>query len=99
MYEHGIKVTPVFLLADGKASWLLPPSLVSLLSGATLQPENTYSHILKVTGHVWESQKGLASTLITATTSVHLPKPASTDLTIKPDSVLANPIGKDRVRS
>ena len=44
-------------------------------------------------------KKGLASTLITATTSVHLPKPASTDLTIKPDSVLANPIGKDRVRS
>ena len=52
MYEHGIKITPVFLLADGKASWLLPPSLVSLLSGATLEPENTYSHILKVTGHV-----------------------------------------------
>ena len=36
-----------------------------------------------------------ASTLITATTSVHLPKPVSTDLTIKPDSVLTNPIGKD----
>ena len=38
-------------------------------------------------------QKGYASTLITATTSVHLPKPVSTDLT-KPDSVLTNPIGK-----
>ena len=38
-------------------------------------------------------------TLITATTSVHLPKPVSTDLTIKPDSVLTNPIGKDGVRS
>ena len=46
-----------------------------------------------------KAKKGLASTLITATTSVHLPKPVSTDLTIKPDSVLTNPIGKDGVRS
>ena len=30
---------------------------------------------------------------------VHLPKPVSTDLTLKPDSVLTNPIGKDGVRS
>ena len=52
MREHGTKTTLVFLPADGEASWLLPPSLVSLLSGATLQPENTYSHILKVTGQV-----------------------------------------------
>ena len=37
--------------------------------------------------------------LITATTSVHLPKPVSTDLTIKPDSVITNPVGKDGVRS
>ena len=36
-----------------------------------------------------------ASTLITATTSVHVPKPVSTDLMIKLDSVLTNPIGKD----
>ena len=41
------------------------------------------------------AKKGSASTLITATTSVHLPQPVSTDLTIKPDSVLTNPIGKD----
>ena len=34
-----------------------------------------------------------------ATNSVHLPKPVSTDLTIKPDSVLTNPIGKDGVPS
>ena len=39
--------------------------------------------------------KEKASTLITATTSIYLPKPVSTDLTIKPDSVLTNPIGKD----
>ena len=36
-----------------------------------------------------------ASTLITATTNVHLPKPVSTDLTIKSDLVFTNPIGKD----
>ena len=99
MHEHGTKTTPVFLPADGEASWLLPPSLVFLLSGNTLQPENTYSCILKVTGQVWESQKRIRITLITATTSFHLPKPVSTDLTIKPDSVLTNPIGKDGVRS
>ena len=46
-----------------------------------------------------KTKKGLASTLITATTSVHLPKPVSTDLTIKPDSVLTNPIGKDGMQS
>ena len=46
-----------------------------------------------------KAKKGYASTLITATTSVHLSKPVSTDLTIKPDSVLTNPIGKDGVQS
>ena len=50
MHEHGTKTTPLFLLADGEASWSLRPSLFSLLSGGTVQPENTYSHILKVTG-------------------------------------------------
>ena len=55
----------------------------------------TRKHILKVAGQVWESQKRISITLITATTSVHLPKPVSTDLTIKPDFVLTNPIGKD----
>ena len=57
MREHGTKNTAVFLPADGEASWLLLPSLVSLLSGGTVLPENTYSCILKVTGLVWESQK------------------------------------------
>ena len=46
-----------------------------------------------------KAKKGQASTLITATTSIHLPKRVSTDLTIKPDSVLTNPIGKDGVQS
>ena len=45
-----------------------------------------------------KAKKGKVSTLITATTSSHLPKPVLTDLTIKPDSVLINPIGKDGVR-
>ena len=52
MREHGIKTTPVFLLADGEASWLLLPSSVSLLLGSTVQPENTYFCILKVTDQV-----------------------------------------------
>ena len=99
MWEHGTKTTLVFLPADGEASWLLLQGSVSLLSGGTVQSENTNSYILKVTGQVWESQQRITIKLNTATTSVHLPKPVSTDLTIKPDSVLTNPIGKDGVRS
>ena len=52
MREHGTKTTLVFLPADGEASWSLLPSSVSLLSGGTVQPENTYSSILKATGQV-----------------------------------------------
>ena len=52
MREHGTKTTPVFLPADGEASWSLLLSSVSLLSGSTMQPENTYSHILIVSGQV-----------------------------------------------
>ena len=50
MYEHDTKTTQVFLPADGDVSWLLLPIFVSLLSGGTMQPENTYSSILKVIG-------------------------------------------------
>ena len=50
--RHGTKTNLVFSPADGEASWLLLPSSVSLLSGGTVQPENTYSCILKVTGQV-----------------------------------------------
>ena len=50
MCEHGTKATLVFLPAHGEASQLLLPSSAPLLSGATVQPENTYSHILKMTG-------------------------------------------------
>ena len=50
--QHGTKTTPVFLPADAEPSWSLLPSLVSLLSGETVQPENTYSCIVNVTGQV-----------------------------------------------
>ena len=52
MHKNGTKTTLVFLPADGEASLLLLPSSVSLLSGGTVQLENTYSSILKVTGQV-----------------------------------------------
>ena len=93
--RHGTKTILIFLPAHGEASWLLLPSLVSLLSGSTVQSENTFSYILKVTSQVWESQKRISiNSLITATTSSHLPKPVSTDLKIKADLVLTKPIGK-----
>ena len=55
MRKHGTKTTLVVLPADGEASWLQLPSLALLLSGSTVQPENTYIWILNVTGQVWES--------------------------------------------
>ena len=48
MREHGTKTILVFLPANGEASWSLLPRSVSLLSGGTVQPEITYSCILKV---------------------------------------------------
>ena len=42
-------------------SWSLLARSVFLLSDGTMQPENTYSHILKVTGKVWEAKKRLES--------------------------------------
>ena len=50
--QHCHGITPVFLPADREASWLLLSSLISLLSGGTMQPENTYSCILKATSQV-----------------------------------------------
>ena len=52
MHEHGTKTIPVFLPADGEASWSLLPSWISLLSGGTVQPENTYSSILGLTSEI-----------------------------------------------
>ena len=50
MHKHDAKTIPVFLHADVEASWSLPPSSVSLLSGGSVQLENTYSCILKMKG-------------------------------------------------
>ena len=50
--QYSTKTTLVFLPVDGEASWLILPNSVSLLSGSTVQPKNTYSCILKVTGQV-----------------------------------------------
>ena len=52
MREYGTKSTPAFLPADGEASSSLLPSSVSLPSGGSVEPENTYSSILKVAGQV-----------------------------------------------
>ena len=52
MCEYDTKTTLVLLPAAGEASWSLLPSWVSFLSGGIVQPENTYFHILKVTGQV-----------------------------------------------
>ena len=57
---HGTKTIPVFLPVDGKASWLLLPNMNSLLSDGTVQPEKTYSYMLKVRGQVCESQKRIS---------------------------------------
>ena len=50
--QHGTKSIPVFLPADAKGSCFQLSSLVCLLSGGTVQLENTYSCILKMTGRV-----------------------------------------------
>ena len=79
----------IFLPADGEASWSLLPDSISLLSSGKVQPENTYSCILMLK----------ASPLITATSSVEFPRLVSSDLKIKLDLVLTNPIRKDRMQS
>ena len=45
MHEHGTETTLVFLPADGEASWSLLSSLVSLLSGGTVQPEKDNNNL------------------------------------------------------
>ena len=53
-----LKLSQYFYLLMEKPSWSLLPSLVSLLSGGTVQPENTYSFILKVTVRSEKAKKG-----------------------------------------
>ena len=50
--QQGTKTTLLFLPTTGEASWLLLPNSITLLSGSTVPPKNTYSSILKVTGQV-----------------------------------------------
>ena len=52
MHRHVTKPAPVFFLADEEPFWLLLPSVMYLISGGAVQPENIYSCILKVTGQV-----------------------------------------------
>ena len=80
MREHGNKTTPIFLPADGEASWSLRPSSFSLISGITVQPENTYTQGDRSN---LKNQKKKKKRMISINTSIHLPKPVSIDLTIK----------------
>ena len=57
---HETKTTPLFLTANGEASWSLLSSLISLLSGGKMQPEKSYCCILKVTGQIWVSRKRIS---------------------------------------
>ena len=93
MRQHDTKTTPVFLPTDEEAFLSLCPSSAFLLSGGTMQAENTYSRILKVT-----SKRRIGINTNYRYHQYRFPKPISTDLTVKSDSVLANPVGKDGVR-
>ena len=70
MCELGPNTIPVFLVADGEASWLLLPSSLSIIPGDTEQPENTYSCILKVTGHVENSKRRCEAGLCSKTSTL-----------------------------
>ena len=73
---HTTRIMAHGIPADEIVSWLQLPILVSLLSGGTVQPKNSYSCILKVTSQLSESQKRISiiTNIITGltTTSVHL---------------------------
>ena len=94
MHEHGTKTTSVFLSADGAGSWLLLPSSSPYYQAAKCNQKTPTPVSSRLQLRSKKVKTG-ASTLITSTASVHLPKPASADLTIKPGSVVTNPIAKD----
>ena len=91
--QHGTKSSLVFLPADRETSCWSPYYRVVQCNQKTPIPVLPRSWISSV-----KAKKGQALTLITATTSIHLPKPVSTDLTTKSDSTLTNPIEKDGVQ-
>ena len=90
------KTTPIFLPADREASRLLLPSSISLLSGGIVQPENTYSCILKVAGQVWESQKRIS---INTSHSYHQHSSSKASLNLSNNKVIFsfNKLGRKRL--
>ena len=52
MFEPGTKTTPVFLPDDRGGCWSLFSNSVYFLSVGAVQPEKTYSRVLKMTGQV-----------------------------------------------
>ena len=69
--QHGTKTILLILPADGETSWLLLQSLVSLLSGSSVQPEHTILASSRWKVRSKNAKKGQASPLITATNSTH----------------------------
>ena len=90
--QHGTKTIPVFLSADGEASWSLLPSLVLFPSGGTVQPKNTSSCIFKVTAQIWEIQKRIS---INTNHSYHHRSPP--EVIFNSSNDLTNPAEKDEV--
>ena len=52
MHHTALELFQYFLPTDGEASCSQFPSWIYLLSNVTVQPENTYSCIIKVTGQL-----------------------------------------------
>ena len=75
--QNGTETIPVLLNADKKS---LRPRSLSLLSGNKVQPENTYSYFVMVTGLVWKNQEMLS---ININHSYHLTKSNTADLMIR----------------
>ena len=92
-YVQHTKTTLVFLPADRKAYLQVRSPYYE-----TAQC-NQKTPIPVSQGDMWGVRKPKKDKhqLVTATTNVHLPKSISTDLTIKSDSILTNPIRKDEV--
>ena len=87
MHKHGTKTTLLVLPADGEPSWSLIPSSASLLPGSTMQSETSTPVSSRSQVRSENAKKRISiNTLFTATTSIQLHTPVSTDLTIKPDS-------------
>ena len=74
--------------------WPLLPSTVSLLWGGTVEPKIPIPVSSRRPVTFEKAKKEWTSRLIIATTSIQPPKLVSTDLTLKSDSILTNPIGK-----